>query len=128
MSIKRLLLSIVIALAVTPALTAKRSLPAEVPPIIVDGVRYTVLHRGRAQGLSQNGGYLEAWNAKTGRWLWRVRVYNVKYNPLQETDAQDIFIKSLSVKDDKLIVINDAETIYEVDPKTRKVRPQGRVK
>jgi len=78
------------------AKAAKRKAPDPVPPVTVGGVRYEVLHYGMREGLEQNGGYIIAKDAETGRELRQIKVYDVVYDPKgKEMDSQDVFITSM---------------------------------
>ncbi|HKQ73767.1 MAG TPA: hypothetical protein VJ810_08585 [Blastocatellia bacterium] len=100
---------------------AKRSAPKEVTPIAHEGVRYTAHHWVWANGRRIAGGYIEAFNAKTSKRLWRIKVYEAKSSPQLEKDVQDVFITSIAIENDKLIVVNERNERYEMDLKTRKV-------
>ena len=86
---------------------AKRLPPQKVEPVIYNGVKYTATH--------EKMGYVEAWNIKTGEKLWEKKVYDVKIDPNIETDVQWVFITNLSIKDGKLIVVNESGDRYEID-------------
>lgn len=102
----------------------KRAGPPEVPPVVIDSVSYAVLHFGLAEGLEQNGGYVVANEAKSGKRLWLVKVYENKIDPNLERDVQEVFIRTLK-KQGKLLEITDEKgRHYVLDPKTRQVRPR----
>jgi len=86
---------------------AKRLPPQEVEPVIYNGVKYTATH--------EKMGYVEAWDIKTGKKLWEKKVYDVKIDPHMEADVQWVFITNLSIKDGKLIVVNEKGDRYEID-------------
>lgn len=86
---------------------AKRGPPKEVEPVIYNGINYTASH--------EKMGYVEAFNNTTGKKLWEIKVYDVKIDPNMEADVQWIFITNLSIVNGKLIVINEAGVIYEID-------------
>ena len=86
---------------------AKRLPPQEVEPVIYNGVKYTATH--------EKMGYVEAWDIKTGKKLWEKKVYDVKIDPHMEADVQWVFITNLSIKDGKLIVVNENGDRYEID-------------
>lgn len=101
---------------------AKRTAPPEVPPVIHQGVKYAVSHFGFREGRHQNGGYVEAWDLKNNTKLWEIQVYKTQYVPGLETDAQDVFIVSLDLEGDLLLVKDEAGRLYELDLVTREVR------
>jgi len=86
---------------------AKRLPPQEVEPVIYNGIKYTATH--------EKMGYVEAWDIKTGKKLWEKKVYDVKIDPYMEADVQWVFITNLSIKDGKLIVVNENGNRYEID-------------
>jgi len=86
---------------------AKRLPPQEVEPVIYNGVKYTATH--------EKMGYVEAWDIKTGEKLWEKKDYDVKIDPHMEADVQWVFITNLSIKDGKLIVVNENGDRYEID-------------
>src|SRR6187200_2717110 len=83
---------------------AKRSAPKEVAPVVVEGVRYTVPHFGAFRGRSQNGGYVDAEEAKTGKPIWSRMIYRVQYDPKREKDVQDVFITEIKVEGGHLLI------------------------
>jgi len=71
---------------------------SEIPdptPQVLDGVRYEAVPWGKARGLGQNGGYIAAYAAASGRELWLLKVYDVVSDGEREDDSQDLFIESL---------------------------------
>ncbi len=86
---------------------AKRLPPPKVEPVIYNGVKYTATH--------EKMGYVQAWDIKTGKKLWEKKVYDVKIDPYMEADVQWVFITNLSIKDGKLIVVNENGDKYEID-------------
>ncbi len=95
---------------------AKRSAPREVVPVVADGVRYTAP--------SEAMGFVIAAAADSGKELWRVRIYEVRFDPALERDVQDVFITSLEMKGRALVVTNERGEKYALDLKTRKVTRQ----
>ncbi len=92
---------------------AERSEPREVAPIVQDGVRYSAPHGAMA--------VVVATEVKTGKELWRVQVYKTRMVPELESDVQDVFITSLVLKEDTLIITNERGEKYALDLQTRKV-------
>lgn len=90
------------------------------------GVRYEAVVWGRARGLAQNGGYIVAVDAKTGKELWMVRVYAAAPDDGKEADKRDVFITELRFEADgrHLRVTNERGATFRVDTRTRKVTPQ----
>lgn len=101
---------------------AKRSAPKEVAPVVANGVRYQVLHFGALHGKGQNGGYVQAWDVKTGKLLWDRMVYRVRYDANLEKDVQDDFISRIAVKYGHLKVTTERSEEFDVDLKSGKIR------
>jgi hypothetical protein len=104
-------------------LQAKRVGPPKVEPVALGTTRYEVIHWGRKRGLSQNGGYIAALNAKSGAELWILKVYDIQYEEKLETDVQDIFIKTMTKSKTKnaLDITDEKGRKYKVDVESRKV-------
>jgi hypothetical protein len=102
----------------------KRVGPPAVSPVTVGGFRFEVVHWGRERGFAQNGGYLAAVDPATGEEKWTVRVYETVYDPDLEQDVQDIFIRTLRVRDGRVEVTDERDRRFLVDPATRSVTPQ----
>jgi hypothetical protein len=93
----------------------------EVDPVVIGGIRYEVVPWGKARGLGQNGGIIAAVDAATGRELWTLKVYEIRYDPDMEGDKQDLFIAGLSADGDKHLRV-EAERgggIWRVDLERR---------
>ncbi|MFA5794784.1 MAG: WG repeat-containing protein [Candidatus Brocadiia bacterium] len=87
---------------------AKRVGPKDVAPIIHNGVKYTAPH-GKM-------GYVEAWDVSSGKKLWETKVYDVEMKPMLEKDVQMVYITSLSIEDGRLVVINENNAKYYLNP------------
>ena len=101
----------------------KRGGPAEIAPVSIGNVTYSVIHFGRAEGLDQNGGYLAAHDKKTGEKLWALKIYDTKIDPALERDVQDVFITELRKQGQFLEVTDEKGRHYRVDVKKRSVQP-----
>ena len=87
--------------------------------IIDNGIKYIpISYYDSSKGRTH---FVEAWDIKTDKKLWEQKIYETIYDLSFEQDVQDRMITSLSVRDNKLIVINEVGEIYEVDLKTKKV-------
>jgi len=120
MNLKLIFLLVILGLGVGQA-EAKRAAPKDVPPVIFEGLKYSAPPWGWSNGKKQNGGYIEATSLETGKLLWELRVYEIKYDPNWEGDAQDIFITSLKIVDGNLEILNEAGDKFVVDLAKRKV-------
>lgn len=116
-----ILVTCICFLAVGSLAEAKRAAPKEVDPVIHKGIRYVAAHF-KMEGKEFGHGYIEAWDIASNRKLWDLRIYEEKYDPYIERDVQDVFITSLTIKDDHLVVTNERGEVYEVDLRTRKIR------
>jgi hypothetical protein len=94
---------------------AKRSGPKPVTPVFHNGVSYAAPNENGREGK------IEARNAKTGQKLWDIAIYTVKIDPGLEEDVQWVFISSLAIQDNKLLVTNEKNEQYLLDLQTKKV-------
>ena len=101
----------------------KRVAPPNVTPVTVGGVRYEAIHWGRERGLKQNGGYIAAIDAASGKELWILKIYQIDYIPKLETDVQDIFIESIkaAANGQSLEIVDEKGRRFTVNLKSRKV-------
>ena len=100
-------------LSVSVALT-KRSVPDEVASIKSGDIEYRAPH-------SQMG-CVEAWDTKRNELIWRRQIYVVRYTIGLERDVQDVFIKTIELKDKTLIVNNERKSEYELDLESLQVK------
>lgn len=117
---------LVVALAASSPAWAKRAAPAEVAPVVHDGVRYEAPHWANASPCRQNGGCVVATDATTGEARWHTVVYSVVPTPGLETDVQDVFITALTVSDGKLQVEDERGRRFTIDLATRSVTERKR--
>ena len=101
--IKKLSLISSVLLA-TLLVEAKRGAPAEVLPVTVGNIEYSAPHRN---GTHKQMGFIEARDLKSGELIWSRQIYTVKYDPDLEGDIQDVFIKSITVEGNCLIITNE---------------------
>jgi outer membrane protein assembly factor BamB len=120
MMLKVNLISLISVLLIATITLAKRSGPSEVEPVIYNGIKYVAVQWGQSRGLDQNGGYIEAFDYKTGRQLWLLRIYKINYDA-HEKDVQDVFIIKLGIEHGMLLVTNEKNERFTVDLKTRVV-------
>lgn len=132
MVVRETILGLVLASAVVASggeALAKRVPPKAVAAVVANGIRYEVPHFGALHGKSQNGGYVQAWDVKTGKLLWDRMVYRVRYDESLEKDAQDDFISRISVRKGHLRVATEGSEEFDMDIKSGKIRaltPLGR--
>ena len=91
---------------------ARRGAPAEVLPVTVGNIEYSAPHRN---GTHRKMGLLEARDLKSGKLIWSRQIYAVKYDPDLEGDVQDVFIKSITVEGNNLIITNERNSKYQLD-------------
>jgi len=110
------LIFILFAVVLLPHLTCtKRIAPSKVEPVIHEGVRYF------APNDDGRRAYIEAWDGQTNRKLWDLTVFTNRIDPTLEEDVQWVFITSLSLRNDMLVVTFERGKTYQVDLKTRSV-------
>jgi len=118
-----LTLVVAAAIAVAPAaVSAKRAAPHAVPPVTYAGIRYVFPHFANENGTAQNGGVVQARDAKSDALLWTLKVYEVNHKPGMETDVQDVFITSARIEKGLLVITNERNETYEIDLAKRLVR------
>jgi hypothetical protein len=99
-------------LLVTLLAEAKRGAPAEVLPVTVGNIEYLAPHRN---GTHKQMGFIEARDLKSGKLIWSRQIYAVKYDPDLEGDVQDVFIKSITVEGNNLIITNEKNSKYQLN-------------
>jgi hypothetical protein len=104
------------ALVLLPSLAlSKRTEPAKVDPVIHEGIRYI------APNDDGRRGYIEAWDVQTNKKLSELTVFTNPIDPKFEEDVQWVFIESLSIRDDTLIVKSERRETYGIDLKTKAI-------
>jgi len=112
----RFVLIFVAAALLLPSLAlAKRVAPAEVKPVVHQGVRYITPNDDGHRA------YIEARDVQTNKKLWDLTIFVNRIDPKLEEDVQWVFIKALRVQDGTLIVTPERGKTYRVDLKTRAV-------
>ena len=113
----RYLIATLVLLSVfaVPMAHAKRVDPPSVPAVIHKGVSYA------APNDNGRRAYVQAWDVATNKMLWEVTVFRNTINPFLEEDVQHVFIKSMSIREEKLILVAENRRVYSVDLKTRAV-------
>jgi hypothetical protein len=111
----RSILTLFAAMLLPCLASAKRAAPAEVEPVIHEGVRYVAPHDDGRHG------YIEAWDVQTNKKLWELTVFTNRIDPKLEEDVQWVFVKALSVQDGVLTVTSERGKTYQVDLKTKAI-------
>ena len=91
---------------------AKRGVPVEVLPVTVGNIEYSAPHRNHTH---KQMGFIEARELKSGGLIWSRQIYAVKYDPDLEGDVQDVFIKSITVEGNTLIITNERNSKYQLN-------------
>jgi len=87
-----------------------------VAAVISDGVRF--------EAPNQNNGkiiYLEAHSVADGTLLYRKEIYRNIIWPWLEEDVQWDFVRSLTLADDRILIVSEKGKRYLFDPKTQRV-------
>lgn len=114
----KILYSCLIALVLLPvAALAKRGAPAKVEPVVHQGVRYVVPNDDGRRA------YIVATDVQTGKKLWDLTVFENRIDPKLEGDVQHVYLKSMKLLEDALIVTSERGKTYRIDLKTKKVTP-----
>src|SRR3954468_17626821 len=112
----------IVASAVSVGAFAKRLPPKPVAPLVADGVRYEVPHFGAFHGKEQNGGFVQAWDARKNQLLWDRMIYRIRYDRNLERDVQDVFITEIHLDGKTFFVTNESSERFEMDLASGKVR------
>ena len=101
----------------------KRRVPAAVEPVETGGIRYQVLRGARSRGFNQNGGYIAAIDADSGKELWTLAVYQTSYDASEEADAQDRYITEMILSKDhqQLLIKGEGRRSYAVNLADRSI-------
>lgn len=100
--------------AVAP-LHAKRGPAPTVAPVVIGPVRYS------APPKPQLMGFVIATDIRSGKELWRQRIYRVFIDPFLEKDVQWVFITSLVQQGQILRISNERGERFSLDLRTRKI-------
>lgn len=93
--------------------SAKRSAPRVVPPVVLGDVRYSVPHTAMGSILAED--------TVTHEVLWTQAIYPVAFDPGLERDVQDVYIDSMRAENGLLIIRNEEGAWFSLDPGTRVV-------
>jgi hypothetical protein len=100
-----------------PPVAAKRRAPPQVPPVKIGGVRYEQARLGPQEAKGLRSGYLAAYQGDGDVLLWRVKVYDVAYDPQLEADVQDVWFRKMSASPDgkQILIENEIGDQYAVE-------------
>ena len=100
---------------ITTAL-AKRIAPREVAPVSHEGIEYYA-------PLDVNMiGRIQARDPATKKVLWEQVIFKITYDSELERDVQWVFISNLRIDDGMLIITDERNRRYSMNPETREVR------
>ncbi len=118
-----LLVALWSAVAGVAAVQKERAEVPQAAPVSAAGVRYQAPLFTRAQGLPQNGGYVEAVDQGTGQRRWIVMVVRARPDDGKEQDKRDSFITELKLAPDgkHLLVTDERGQQYRLDLRSRRV-------
>jgi hypothetical protein len=89
----------------------------DVPPVLIDGVKFTVPNDNGCRG------YVRALDTKTGSVMWEKTIFRVWFcPPLPEADVWWVLIKEMKVQDGRILLLSERDKWYSLDPKTRKAK------
>jgi outer membrane protein assembly factor BamB len=95
---------------------AKRVPPKDVPPVVVNGTRYSANGDGKDS-------YVVATDVPSGKELWRVKVFHTRIEFWRgEEDNQWVFISDLKFADNSLLVRDEKNRCYSIDLNTKHVK------
>lgn len=87
--------------------------PVKITPIIYKDAKIVAENNS-----PENMGIIQAFDINTNKLLWSKQVYKVRMKPNVEADTQWVFIKDIKIEGDKLVVINEKQKTYTLDPIT----------
>ena len=76
--------------------SAKRRAPSA-KPVTHLGVRYEQMRRPGEHGFTQAGGVIAAIDVAKDKQLWAVQLYETKFDPAEERDAQEVYVSELRI-------------------------------
>lgn len=105
-------------LVLSSGVSAKRAAPKPVPPVVRNGVKYTVPNdNGRI-------GHVVASEDRSGKTLWDIKVFEVQIDPKLEEDVQWVFITDLKLAGNALRVKDEKSRCFNLDLTSKKVKRQ----
>ncbi len=87
--------------------------PEKIPPVIYKDIKFVAENSS-----PENMGIVQAFHVNTDKLIWSKKVYTVKINPNVEEDTQEIYIKEMKIENDKLVIINENQKKYILNPNT----------
>jgi hypothetical protein len=109
-----ILLIAFVTILIAPCSYAKRAMPKEVAPVTFKGITY--------RAILTPAGLVEAYRGSGSQPVWTKQIYVTRYDMDLERDVQDVFIASLKVTDQGLVVSTE-DGNYILNLTTLEVKP-----
>ena len=102
-----------------PAISAKRAAPPEVSPLIFEGITYTLVTQ-TSEDLTSSSTLLNALTPEQTL-SWSLELYKIIFDPLIETDVQEIYPASMTIDEARrrLTVTDEQDNKFTVDLTSR---------
>ncbi len=107
----QIILSIGLMFLLNPLLS-KRLEPKKVNSVLHNGKEYSINHSKIGTILVRD---------KDSKKEKIVTVYKIDYDPNLEKDVQDVFIKSIKIYNNYLLIQNESDSIYKMDFETNEI-------
>jgi hypothetical protein len=107
----QIILSIGLMFLLNPLLS-KRLEPKKVNSVLHNGKEYSINHSKIGTILVRD---------KDSKKEKIVTVYTIDYDPNLEKDVQDVFIKSILIYNNYLLIQNESDSIYKMDLETNEI-------
>jgi len=98
-------LAMAVAVLSVPVAHARRHAPVDVPPVRGEPMEYRAPH--------SRMGCVEAWQG--GELVWRRQIYAVRFIVGLERDVQAVFIQTMALKGNTLLITNERKSAYQLD-------------
>lgn len=126
--LKTLIIAILGGSIMSFGIQAKRLAPAEIKPIEKNGFLYFQERDSKTRSDSYSV-YISCKNLETGAKVWKTKIYEKEIDPRLEFDAQDIYLKTVELKDGQLVAVDENGTEYRIDLNIGKlVKPKHSIK
>ena len=98
-----------------------RTPPEKVPAIGNGTTRFQVL-LGARRRFGQSGGVVQAIDIASGEELWALKIYLQEYDPTEERDYQEVYIKTMSFDEHgRLLLEDERRRCYLLDLDSKQV-------
>lgn len=124
---KQIIVAFFVCALLIPCAFGKRLPPKDISPIIYNGIKYTVPHWGFSKNHKQNGGYIEAYDEKSGKLLYELNIYIIMYDKNLEGDVQDIFITKMERRNNTINIWDEKGDKFVVNLNTKEVTPKNKI-